>query len=384
MKNAGFVAVACVMALTLAAPASGQAVAEGNWINLFDGESLFGWTVFGDAEWNAKEGAILCREGWDGFLASTCRFADFELRMKVAIRGGGTMGVVVRGALEGHPSKNGGSGLVLSEEKNGSDPLDLCFKAVGDAVTATVNGKAVELAAPQRSRGHILVQYQRYHGSRGPRVEISDVKLRPLNLNPIFNGENLDGWNIIPDRKSKFAVLDGAINITDGNGQIETDGFYRDFVLQLDIISNGEHLNSGVFYRGPKGVFWKGYESQVRNQWSKDDRTKPVDFGTGGVYGVQPARKVVSTDHEWFQKTVICEGNHMAVWINGYQASDFYDTRPVVDNGDGKVGYYPEAGTIHLQGHDPTTDLSFKNIWLSEYPPCAGVGGGGLAACDTK
>ena len=34
---------------------------------------------------------------------------------------------------------------------------------------------------------------------------------------------------------------------------------------------------------------------------------------------------------------------------------------------DGKRGYVPEAGTIHLQGHDPTTDLSFKNIQIQEY-----------------
>jgi len=222
----------------------------------------------------------------------------------------------------------------------------------------------------KRLRGHIGIQYHRYHGGgrRGPKVEVSEVKLRPLTLKPIFNGKDLDGWNIIPGHQSEFKVVDGAINITNGNGQIETAGLYKDFVLQLDIISNGDHLNSGVFFRGPAGVFWKGYESQVRNEWVKDDRTRPVDFGTGGLYGDQEARKVVSTDYEWFQKTIICEGNHFAMWIDGYQACDYFDTRPVVDNGDGKNGFVPQAGTIHLQGHDPTTDLSFKNIVLQEYP----------------
>jgi len=76
----------------------------------------------------------------------------------------------------------------------------------------------------------------------------------------------------------------------------------------------------------------------------------------------------VSTDHEWFSKTIVCDGNHMAVWINGYLASDFTDTRPVSENSDGKSGYVPGPGTIHLQGHDPTTDLSFKNIRIQEYP----------------
>ncbi|MCC6143404.1 MAG: DUF1080 domain-containing protein, partial [Candidatus Hydrogenedentes bacterium] len=110
-----------------------------------------------------------------------------------------------------------------------------------------------------------------------------------------------------------------------------------------------------------------GYESQVRNQWLKDDRTKPVDFGTGGMYGVQEARKVNSTDGEWFSKTIIANGNHFAVWVNGLLVSDFVDTRPISEESDGKNGYVPAAGTINLQGHDPTTDLSFKNMNIQVY-----------------
>jgi hypothetical protein len=368
LKKNLFTLTAC--ALILGAGALAQDVPEGEWIDLFDGESLFGWTAFGDAEWEIKDGAIYCREGWDGFLATTCRFTDYDLQIRMQVEGSGTAGLVVRGSLEGHHSKYGGAQIVLSEEQHGDGELDIQVKAAGEAIMAAVNGKAVEGLAASQSRGNISLQYQRYHGSRGPRISVREVKLRPINMKSVFNGENLDGWNIIPGHKSEFKVVDGAINITNGNGQIETDQVFRDFVAQLEIISNGEHLNSGVFFRGPKGVFWKGYEAQVRNQWVKDDRTKPVDFGTGGIYGVDPARKVVSTDGEWFKKTIVCEGNHMAVWINGYQVSDFYDTRPAVTNGDGKAGYVPEAGTIHLQGHDPTTDLSFKNITVQEYPPC--------------
>ena len=186
-------------------------------------------------------------------------------------------------------------------------------------------------------------------------------------MESIFNGRNLDGWNVIPDRASVFTVVDGAINIKDGNGQIETAGVYKDFLLQLDIISSGEHLNSGVFFRGPVGVFWKGYESQVRNEWTGSNRNDPVDFGTGGNYGNQPARMVVSSDHEWFKKTIVCDGNHTAIWINGYLVSDFTDVRPASRQSDGKNGYVSGPGTIHLQGHDPTTDLSFKNIGIQVY-----------------
>jgi len=162
-------------------------------------------------------------------------------------------------------------------------------------------------------------------------------------------------------------VVDGALNITDGNGQIETAEVFTDFLLQVDILSNGEHLNSGVFFRGPVGEFWRGYESQVRNQWEGDDRSKPVDFGTGGLYGIQPARYVVSSDHEWWTQTVVCHGNHFAVWVNGRQVADFLDERPIAKDGNSKEGFVPGPGTIHLQGHDPTTNLSFRNINIQQW-----------------
>jgi len=257
---------------------------------------------------------------------------------------------------------------IANEEREGAWH-EVVVRAEGNAVSATIDGTAVEGLATTNAKGHIGIQYHRYHKSRGrgPTIEVKEMKLRPLGVAPIFNGENLDGWNIIPDRKSEFTVSDGQMHIVNGNGQIETDAVYRDFILQLDVISNGDQLNSGVFFRGPKGVFWKGYESQLRNEWQRDDRTKPVDFGTGGIYGVQETRKVIPSDYEWFSKTIVADGPHMAVWINGYQVSDFLDTRAVSPENDGKNGYVPQAGTIHLQGHDPKTNLSFKNIHLQSY-----------------
>jgi hypothetical protein len=366
----GLWTVALIMGLIVGAiPSGAQEIAEGQWINLFDGESLYGWTLFGDANWRVEEGTLVADDGWSGWLATSSRFANFELSAQIRVTGEGSAGLAFRASLEGHDTENGSAAVLLKSGDRNAAPYTVSIKAIGNNVSATIDGVAVEGLSVSAPIGHIGIQYHRSHGQKRPaKIEVIEMKLRPLGLKPIFNGENLDGWNIIPDRASKFSVVDGAINIVDGNGQIETAGLYRDFILQLDIISNGEHLNSGVFFRGPVGVFWKGYESQVRNQWMRDDRTKPVDFGTGGVYGVRPARKVVSSDHEWFAKTIVCDGNRIAIWIDGYLVSDFLDTRPPVKDGDGKAGYVPEAGTIHLQGHDPTTNLSFKNINIQEYP----------------
>ncbi|MCC6699305.1 MAG: DUF1080 domain-containing protein [Candidatus Hydrogenedentes bacterium] len=365
--------------------------AAAGWINLFDKETTFGWNILGDAPCRVVDGILTCEGGTGGLLVTTSQFADYELQVKLRISADSSTGLELRSSLQGHYTENGTAVIPIAQPKDSaSDWHTIAVTANGPTLTATLDGAPVEGVAANRLRGYIGIQY---HG-HGGKLEVSEAKLKPLNLKPIFNGTDLTGWNIIPDHKSEFSVIEGALNIKKGNGQIETAGEYKDFVLQLDIFSNGDHLNSGVFYRGPVGVFWKGYESQVRNEWDKPaegstepggiDRRKPHDFGTGGNYGNQKARMVVSSDREWFHKTIVCDGNHAAVWINGYQTSDFTDTRPVVANQDGKAGYVPGPGTIHLQGHDPTTDLSFKNINIMEYPARGGAraGGGGRVRRD--
>jgi hypothetical protein len=199
-------------------------------------------------------------------------------------------------------------------------------------------------------------------------VKYRNIRLRPLSLESIFNGKDLTGWTPIPGRPSVFSVTpEGWLNVKNGNGDLQTDRKWGDFVLQLEIISNGKNLNSGIFYRANLGKFWEGYEAQIRNQWMGEDRTKPVDFGSGGIYNRQPARKVVSSDHEWFTMTVIAAGQHHSTWVNGYQVADFTDTAaPSEENA--RRGSRTTPGSITIQGHDPTTDLSFRNIRVAELP----------------
>ena len=72
----------------------------------------------------------------------------------------------------------------------------------------------------------------------------------------------------------------------------------------------------------------------------------------------------MADDLEWFSKTIIADGPHMAVWVNGYQVSDWIDSRPPDPNP--RRGLRLEPGTIMIQGHDPTTNLSFRNIRIAK------------------
>jgi hypothetical protein len=197
------------------------------------------------------------------------------------------------------------------------------------------------------------------------RAAFRNIKLRLLGLAPIFNGRDLAGWKTDQAQKSKFAVTpDGALRVTNGKGQLESDGLYADFVLQLEIFCNGRELNSGIFFRSIPGDFWMGYESQIHNGFKNGDRTQPKDGGTGAIFRRQNARRVVADDFQWFSKTIIAEADHMSVWVNGIQVSDWTDDRAAHPNP--RQGRRREAGTIIIQGHDPSTDISFRNIRAGE------------------
>ena len=109
-----------------------------------------------------------------------------------------------------------------------------------------------------------------------------------------------------------------------------------------------------------------GYEYQIQNGYQNADRTKPDDFGTGAIFRRIAARQVISNDREWFTATLIADGPHFATWVNGYPVVDWTDDRPADENP--RKGLRLEAGHFSLQGHDPGTDLNFRNIQLSPLP----------------
>ena len=99
----------------------------------------------------------------------------------------------------------------------------------------------------------------------------------------MFSGKDLAGWKVYPD-STAVVTPQGWIHLTGGKGQVESQSRFADFTLQLEAMVNGDHLNSGVFFRSIPGEMWNGYESQIQNGFRDGDRTKPIDCGTGGIY----------------------------------------------------------------------------------------------------
>ena len=122
--------------------------------------------------------------------------------------------------------------------------------------------------------------------------------------------------------KSQFTVEDGAIHISGGAGFLETERTAGYFVLQFEAKTNGDGLNSGVFFRaqeGTKEAPSNGYAFQVHTAFKNGDRQQPVDSGTGAIFRRVAARRVVSNDREWLTATLIADGPHFTTWVDGIQ-----------------------------------------------------------------
>ena len=90
--------------------------------------------------------------------------------------------------------------------------------------------------------GHIGLQ------SREGAVAFRNVRLKPMGLQPLLNGRDLDGWNKERAEKCQFQVTDkGELHLSNGPGQIETVRDYTNFVLQLECKVNGERAELGHF-----------------------------------------------------------------------------------------------------------------------------------------
>jgi hypothetical protein len=339
-------------------------IADG-WILLFDGETLFGWQPATKVNWEVAGGVISASEGEVGLLNTTSEFADYVLKVDFRASKGCNSGVFLRTAatpkdpagdcyeLNIAPPENPfptGS-FVKRSKVEGAGETDgwrtFEVTAQGAKFTVKLDGKQVLEFTDEKPLGRGPIGLQFNMG----KVEFRNVKLKPLSLKDLFNGKDLTGWTVLKGEKEKsvYSVTpEGAVNVKNGPGQLESQAQFGDFVMQVECIANGKHLNSGIFFRSIPGERWNGYESQVHNGYKDGDRTKPMDFGTGGFYRRQPARKVVADDFQWFSKTVVVSGAHMAGWVNGYQVSDWTDERKPDANP--RNGLRTEAGTLIIQG----------------------------------
>lgn len=354
------------------------------WISLFDGQTLYGWKAESEVNWRVEAGEIRADSGQVGLLRTTSQFGDFQLRLEYRCPPETNSGVFlltnpqpknpetdcyeVNIAPTENPFPTGS--LVGRQRATSPAPESapetwrlLTVQAEQGRITVHIDqAQVLEYVDPRPlGRGFIGLQF-----NSGP-VAFRNIALLPLAMERLWNGVDLTGWNTGQQLASRFEVTaEGELHLLGGRGLLESDRQFTDFVLALECRTNAVGLNSGVFFRCLPGQVMNGYESQIHHGTIEGDDRRPADYGTGGIFRRQPARRVVSRDEEWFVKTIIATGPHFAVWVNGYQVCDWSDAREPHENP--RHGKRLEGGTFQLQGHDPGTDLLFRNLQAAELP----------------
>jgi hypothetical protein len=355
-------------------------IADG-WILLWDGVTTFGWKSEGQA--TIKDGMLQISGGDKAAIATTTHFGPCELAfefMQSGAQQAKAQAQVAMGESLRLPAYNGWTRAVV--------------KHAGDSIAGEFIGQQFSMKSssgdPEHTESPAVI---RFESPAQVLLSLRSIKLKPLSLKPLFNGKDLTGWRKFEGNakqaKSLFSVTpEGWLHIKNGPGDLQTEGQYADFILQLECRTNGTRLNSGVFFRCRPGEYQQGYEAQIHNGWAekpkeyiveeydpknhelkdkKKVQSPALDYGSGAIYRRMPARQEVARDNEWFTLTVAAQGKHISTWVNGVQVVDWTDNRPLRDNA--RNGCRLEQGNISLQGHDPTTDLSFRNIRLAELAP---------------
>lgn len=178
----------------------------------------------------------------------------------------------------------------------------------------------------------------------------------------IFDGESLDGWKISEENPDTFKVdKDKGVIIANGerahlfyDGPVGEHNF-KNFEFKADVMTR-PNSNSGMYIHTKyqkSGWPSAGYEIQVNNSYAKDWRK------TASVYSKEDIREQLVDDNEWFTQHIIVKGKTITVLING---------KPVNEWTEGEDENKLTGGTVALQGHDPGSEVHYKNIKVRILP----------------
>ena len=174
----------------------------------------------------------------------------------------------------------------------------------------------------------------------------------------LFDGQTLTGWRA-SENPATFRVENGEIIVHGPRAHLFYDGpamnhEFKDFELKADVLTK-PGANSGIFIRTTyqdTGFPSKGYEVQVNNSQSDWRRT-------GSLYAVQDVREA-GQDNAWFTLHTIVRGRRVQIMIDGRKVVDY--TEP--DSSRTRL----TGGTIALQGHDPGSEVHYRNIMIRTLP----------------
>jgi predicted SPOUT superfamily RNA methylase MTH1 len=176
----------------------------------------------------------------------------------------------------------------------------------------------------------------------------------------LFDGKSLNGWKV-GDHASTFSVKDGQIVVNGPTAHLFYVGDYnnhdfKNFEFKADVMTY-PGSNSGIYFHTKyQEASWPdtGFEVQVNNSHTDWKRT-------GSLYDVVNIKETYVKDREWFTEYIKVEGKHVTIKLNDKTVVEYTepaDFKPAP----GQTNHIISSGTFALQGHDPKSEVHFKNI----------------------
>jgi hypothetical protein len=184
----------------------------------------------------------------------------------------------------------------------------------------------------------------------------------------IFDGKTFNGWE---GDLNWFRIEDGAVVAGTLEKEVPLNFFlcttkeYSDFELRLEARLLGEEANAGIQFRSrrvPNETEVSGYQADMGGESAEYDVVWGSLYDESrrstmiAIANYEQVLKVLRAD-DWNEYIIRCEGNHIQVWLNGYQTVDYTEEDESIE----------ATGIIGLQIHGGgPSEAWYRNITIIE------------------
>ena len=192
----------------------------------------------------------------------------------------------------------------------------------------------------------------------------SSITDHPSTLIALFNGKNLDGWEI--QNNGQFSAENGVIRVNKGTGWLKSKEQFADYKLTIEFRFLEEGANSGIFVRtggtskdDANGWPDNGYQIQCLDALEHQyPLAHMIPYGAPDFQSesdIEALKRVYKPAGEWQTFEITCNGENMEIELNGAVITKCTS----IKNRTGHIGIQAELGLLEFRKID---------VELTRYP----------------